>query len=97
MESLMTAPVRDGQVVLAKYFAALFFYGVLWAPSLLYFVVFSWITRLEAAGRSRSTPQRRSLGDGPDRRTTHQQPLGPPWRTLAVGCVVLDHGTSPAR
>lgn len=52
MESLMTAPVRDGQVVLAKYFAALFFYGVLWAPSLLYFVVFSWITRLEAAGAS---------------------------------------------
>lgn len=50
MESLMTAPVRDGQIVLAKYFAALFFYIVLWLPSLLYFLIFSHLTRLEAAG-----------------------------------------------
>ncbi len=50
METLMTAPVRDGQVVLAKYGAALFFYIVLWCPSLLYFVVFQWQTQIGAAG-----------------------------------------------
>ncbi len=49
IESLMTAPVRDGQVLLAKYFSAVFFYAVLWLPSLLYFVVFQWQTRLAAA------------------------------------------------
>ncbi|MFZ4484396.1 MAG: ABC transporter permease [Chthoniobacterales bacterium] len=50
IEPLMTAPVRDSQVVLAKYGGALFFYIVLWLPSLLYFVVFTQITRLETAG-----------------------------------------------
>jgi ABC-2 type transport system permease protein len=46
IESLMTAPIRDGQVVLAKYSAAFVFYLVLWLPSLLYFVLFQWQTRL---------------------------------------------------
>lgn len=50
IETLMTAPVRDGQVVFAKYFGALFFYLILWAPSLLYFAVFQWITDVSAAG-----------------------------------------------
>jgi ABC-2 type transport system ATP-binding protein len=50
IEPLMTAPVRDSQVVLAKYGGALFFYIVLWLPSLLYFAVFTRVTRLEAAG-----------------------------------------------
>ena len=49
IETLMTAPIRDGQVVLAKYAAALSFYIVLWAPSLLYFVVFRWQTAIQAA------------------------------------------------
>ena len=49
MESLMTAPIRDVQVVLAKYFAALVFYCVLWLPSLLYFVIFQWQTRISTA------------------------------------------------
>ncbi len=35
-EMLMTAPVRDGTVVLAKYTAALLFYAVLWLPTLIY-------------------------------------------------------------
>ena len=34
IEPLMTAPVRDWQVVLSKYFGALFFYIVLWIPTL---------------------------------------------------------------
>lgn len=52
IESLMTAPVRDSHVVLAKYSGALFFYIVLWLPSLLYFIVFSRVTKLAAAGAS---------------------------------------------
>lgn len=35
-ETLMTAPVRDGVVVLAKYAAALVFYIALWLPTLAY-------------------------------------------------------------
>ena len=31
-ETLMTSPVREGTVVLAKFFAALFFYLVMWLP-----------------------------------------------------------------
>ena len=50
IEPLMTAPVRDSQVVLAKYCGALVFYITLWLPSLLYFLVFTWVTRLQAAG-----------------------------------------------
>lgn len=48
-ETLTTAPVRDWQVVLSKYCGALVFYIVLWLPSLLYFHLFEWITRNEAA------------------------------------------------
>jgi len=50
LETLMTAPVRDSQVVLAKYAGCLFFYAVLWAPSLLYFLLFEAITGVGAAG-----------------------------------------------
>ena len=50
IEPLMTAPVRDWQVVLSKYFGALFFYIVLWIPTALYFVIFQVITHQPAAG-----------------------------------------------
>ena len=36
LEMLMTAPLRDWQVVLAKYLACLAFYVVLWLPTLVY-------------------------------------------------------------
>ncbi|MEM8995552.1 MAG: ABC transporter permease [Acidobacteriota bacterium] len=36
IESLMTAPITEVQVVLAKFFAAFAFYGFLWLPTLLY-------------------------------------------------------------
>ncbi|MGH7173334.1 MAG: ABC transporter permease, partial [Gemmataceae bacterium] len=36
LEMLMTAPLRDWQVVLCKYLACLGFYTVLWLPTLLY-------------------------------------------------------------
>ena len=50
IEPLMTAPVRDWQVVLSKYFGALFFYIILWIPTVLYFVIFQAITHQPAAG-----------------------------------------------
>lgn len=49
IEPLMTAPVRDWQVVLAKYFGALIFYIILWIPTALYFVIFQAITHQPAA------------------------------------------------
>lgn len=49
IEPLMTAPVRDWQVVLAKYFGAYLFYVTLWLPSLLYFVIFQSTTEFRAA------------------------------------------------
>src|SRR5256885_12816068 len=51
IEPLMTAPVRDWQVVLAKFFGALVFYLVLWVPTILYFLIFQYITGQTAAGR----------------------------------------------
>jgi ABC-2 type transport system permease protein len=50
IEPLMTAPVRDAQVVLAKFFGVLFLYCVLWLPTGLYFLIFWWQTHLQAAG-----------------------------------------------
>lgn len=52
IETLMTAPVRDWQVVLAKFFGALFFYVVLWIPTLIYFSVFQAVTHQSAANSS---------------------------------------------
>jgi ABC-2 type transport system permease protein len=49
IEPLMTAPVRDWQVVLSKFFGALFFYVVLWLPTLLYFMIFERIAHQPAA------------------------------------------------
>lgn len=43
-ETLFTAPVRTWQVVLAKYLAAVFFYCLLWIPSLGNFFIFQWMT-----------------------------------------------------
>src|SRR2546423_9723926 len=49
IEPLMTAPVRDWQVVLAKFFGALVFYVILWSPTLLYFWIFQAVTHQPAA------------------------------------------------
>ncbi|MDD5348729.1 MAG: ABC transporter permease subunit [Chthoniobacteraceae bacterium] len=49
IETLMTAPVSDGQVVLAKFGGALIFYCILWLPTLLYFVIFQQVARTDAA------------------------------------------------
>ena len=50
IEPLMTAPVRDWQVVLAKFFGAMIFYVVLWVPTLVYFAIFQYVTHQTAAG-----------------------------------------------
>ena len=49
IEPLMTAPVRDWEVVLSKFFGALVFYLVLWLPTVLYFVIFQLVTKQPAA------------------------------------------------
>src|SRR5438309_75842 len=49
IEPLMTAPVRDWQVVLSKFFGALVFYLVLWIPTILYFAIFQYVTHPPAA------------------------------------------------
>jgi ABC-2 type transport system permease protein len=49
IEALMTAPVRDWQVVLAKFFGAFVFYTVLWLPTILYFVLFGLVADRPAA------------------------------------------------
>ncbi len=52
IETLMTAPVGDISVVLSKFFGAFIFYVILWIPSILYFVIFEWITSAQAARAS---------------------------------------------
>src|SRR5438309_3411422 len=49
IEPLMTAPVRDLQVVLAKFVGALVFYVALWIPTLSYFWIFEKIAHETAA------------------------------------------------
>lgn len=50
VETLMTAPVRDGQVVAAKFIGALIFFLILWAPTAGYFAIFQALTGQQAAG-----------------------------------------------
>src|SRR5919204_4429367 len=49
IEPLTTAPVRDWQIVLSKFFGALVFYLILWIPTLLYFWIFARMTNQSAA------------------------------------------------
>lgn len=44
LETLMTAPVRTWQVLLAKYLSALSFYAVLWFPLYLHVRIFVWLS-----------------------------------------------------
>jgi ABC-2 type transport system permease protein len=47
LEILMTAPVTETQVVVGKYLAALAFYLVLWAPTVLYAVIVARYSQLD--------------------------------------------------
>jgi ABC-2 type transport system permease protein len=49
IETLLTAPVHDWQVVGAKFAGALLFYVILELPTALYFAIFQWITLHTAA------------------------------------------------
>lgn len=49
IEPLMTTPVRDWQVVIAKWLGCVVFYIILWLPSLLYFWIFQVLTKQQAA------------------------------------------------
>ena len=44
IESLVTAPVHDWQIVLSKFFSVVVFYILLFAPSFIYFALFQWIS-----------------------------------------------------
>jgi ABC-2 type transport system permease protein len=44
IEMLLTAPVKDGDVILSKFFGVLFFYLLLWIPSLLGLAIFQAVT-----------------------------------------------------
>jgi len=48
IETLMTAPVRDWQVVLTKFLGAFIFYIVLWIPTTIYFRIFTMISNAPA-------------------------------------------------
>jgi ABC-2 type transport system permease protein len=43
IEILMTAPVTEAEVVLAKFLGAFLFYGLLWTPSLVYVFILSLV------------------------------------------------------
>ena len=47
IETLMTAPITEGQVVVAKFLAALAFYAFLWAPTALYPVMIGRSTEVD--------------------------------------------------
>ena len=49
IESLMTAPVKDWQVVVTKWLGCVIFYIILWIPTGLYFWVFTWAAKAPAA------------------------------------------------
>lgn len=49
LESLITAPVHHGELILAKFFAALLLYIAMWLPAFLNFFVFEQIIPLEQA------------------------------------------------
>lgn len=44
IELLLTAPVSNWDIVLSKFFSAFVFYVTLWAPTVLYLLVFQWVT-----------------------------------------------------
>lgn len=44
IESLVTAPVQDWQIVASKFLSVVVFYVLLFAPSFLYFALFQWIS-----------------------------------------------------
>jgi ABC-2 type transport system permease protein len=52
LETLMTAPVTDAEVVMAKYFAALKFYAALWLPTLVHVAVAYWYGAPEGFGKA---------------------------------------------
>lgn len=49
IETLMTAPVEDWQVVASKFAGAMLFYLILWLPTVFFFAFFQWETQNKAA------------------------------------------------
>jgi ABC-2 type transport system permease protein len=51
METLVTAPISNTSIVLAKFFASFVLFSLLWAPTLLYFILF-WPSAHQIAAAS---------------------------------------------
>lgn len=51
MEILVTAPVTDAAIVLAKFFASFFLFFLLWMPTIFYFILF-WPSAHQVAAAS---------------------------------------------
>lgn len=51
METLVTAPIADAVIVLAKFFASLFLFLLLWMPTIFYFLLF-WPSAHQIAAAS---------------------------------------------
>ena len=47
LETLLTAPVKDWEVVLSKFLGAWGSYCALWAATLVYFLILRWYTKLD--------------------------------------------------
>jgi ABC-2 type transport system permease protein len=61
LEALLTAPIRDWQVVIAKFVACFGFYALMWAATLIYVPV---LTDLHAEWKGNFTPFAAMLGVG---------------------------------
>jgi ABC-2 type transport system permease protein len=48
LETLLTAPVTELEVILAKFLASWAFYGILWAPTILYFFFIGHYSDIDA-------------------------------------------------
>jgi ABC-type transport system involved in multi-copper enzyme maturation permease subunit len=91
LEVLMTAPLRDWQVVLAKYLACLAFYVVLWLPTLVYVPVLvgAHPPRFERAFTTYSITMLVGLGLFLAGGLMLLPRCGTPWRIAALVLLVL--------
>jgi ABC-2 type transport system permease protein len=49
MEMILTAPVREWDIVLAKFFGAVCFYAFLWSPTILYIALYQLVSGNQSA------------------------------------------------
>ena len=67
IETLMTAPVSEGLVIVAKYLSAVLFYCFLWLPTALYVLLLSWLADPAPVAWGPVPPSATGAWSGPDR------------------------------